>query len=109
MTRRHLLRCAALGLLPIGDVSANGKLRRLRVEIGAGTAAVTLAEFIRQTGLQVLFEADAIRGHNTRAVAGQLDVQEALRVMLEGSGLVFEFINERTVAVRPEGVARARL
>lgn len=109
MTRRHLLRYAALALLPMGTVRANEKLRRLRVEIEAGTAAAALAEFIRQTGLQVLFEADAIRGHNTRAVTGQLEAQEALRVMLEGSGLVFEFINERTVSVRPEVVARARL
>lgn len=109
MTRRHLLCCAAFALLPLGAASANGKLRRLRVEIDAGTAAVTLAEFIQQTGLQVLFEADAIRGHNTRAVTGQLEAHEALRVMLEGSGLVFEFINERTVAVRPKVVARAKL
>jgi len=57
----------------------------------------------------VLFEADAMRGHNTRAVSGRLDAREALRVMLEGSGLVFEIINDRTYAVRPASFARARL
>jgi hypothetical protein len=49
----------------------------------------------------VLFETDAIRDHTTRAVRGEFDAAEALHLMLEGSGLIFEFINERTIAVRP--------
>ena len=106
MTRRQLLCCATLGFLPISDRRNGGELL---VQIEAGVATVTLAEFIRQTGLQVLFEADALRGHTTRAVRGRLEAREALRVMLEGSGLMFEFINERTVAVRPEPFTRARL
>jgi iron complex outermembrane recepter protein len=105
-TRRHLLNYAALGLMPVVVGNASGERRKLRLAIDAGSAAVTLAEFIRQTGLQVLFETDAIRGHTTRAVSGQLDANEALRVMLDGSGLMFEFINERTVAVRPQPLAR---
>jgi iron complex outermembrane recepter protein len=105
-TRRHLLNYAALGLMPVIVVNANGKLRKLRLQIDAGIASVTLAEFIRQTGLQVLFETDAIHGHTTRAVSGQLNADEALRVMLDGSGLMFEFINERTIAVRPQPLAR---
>jgi hypothetical protein len=105
--RRHLLQYCALALLPILDAGANDSLRKLRVEIAEGNAAATLAEFIRQTGFQVLFETDAIRGHTTRAVRGQLDAAEALRVMLEGSGLIFEFINERTITVRPEPLVRS--
>jgi iron complex outermembrane receptor protein len=100
-TRRDLLR-TALGLAVAGPLNASGKGHKLSVEIDAGNAAVTLGEFIRQTGLQVLFETDAIRSHTTRAVRGQFDAAEALHLMLEGSGLIFEFINERTIAVRPE-------
>ena len=99
--RRALLR-TALGLAVAGPLEASGKARKLSVEIDAGKAPVTLGEFIRQTGLQVLFETDAIRNHTTRAVRGQFDAAEALHLMLEGSGLIFEFINERTIAVRPE-------
>lgn len=106
MNRRQLLCCATLGFLSMADSRATTKLR---VKINAGNAAATLTEFIRQTGLQVLFEADAILGHNTRAVSGSLEAGEALRVMLEGSGLVFEIVNDRTYAVRPESFARTRL
>ena len=77
------------------------------LNIAAGSALTTLAEFVRQTGLQVLFESDAIRNHSTRAVSGQHDAAEALGLMLEGSGLTYEFVNERTVTVRPRpGTAR---
>jgi hypothetical protein len=100
-TRRYLLR-TALGLAVAGPLNASGKGRKLSVEIDAGNAPVTLAEFIRQTGLQLLFETDAIRNHTTRAVRGEFDAAEALHLMLEGSGLIFEFINERTIAVRPD-------
>jgi hypothetical protein len=78
----------------------------LDVSIDGGSAAVTLSELIHQTGLQVLFEADAVRDHTTQAVRGKLDATEALRRMLAGSGLIFEFINERTVAVRVDALAQ---
>jgi hypothetical protein len=76
------------------------KLEKLALKISAGTAPVSLAEFVRQTGLQVLFDFDAVRNITTREVIGQLDAEEALAQMFEGSGLVFEFINDRTIAVR---------
>jgi hypothetical protein len=106
VNRRQLLSCATFGFVVVSDdhPSAN-----VRVEISAGNAAATLTEFIRQTKLQVLFEADAIRGHKTRAVSGRLEAREALRAMLEGSGLIFEIINERTYAVRPAPFAPTRL
>lgn len=101
-TRRYLLG-TALGLAALAaDRAADANVHKLKVTIEAGIAPVTLGEFIRQTGLQILFETDAIREHRTRAVSGQFDAAEALQLMLEDSGLIFEFINDRTVAVRPQ-------
>ena len=88
---------AALG----SRACAAGKPEKLRLKIAASAAPMALAEFVRQTGLQVLFDFDAVRNFSTREVSGQLDPEEALMLMFEGSGLMFEFINERTVAVRP--------
>jgi hypothetical protein len=100
-TRRYLLG-VALGVAMAAGPPADAKVGKLTVTIDAGTAPITLGELIRQTGLQILFESDAIRDHRTRAVRGRFDPAEALHLMLEGSGLVFEFINERTIAVRPQ-------
>ena len=95
----------SLGLLTLAGaltlrVAPASSLARLSLKIAAGTAPQALAEFVRQTGLQVLFDFDAIRNINTREVSGRLDPREALSTMFEGSGLTFEFINERTISVR---------
>jgi len=107
--RRRMLAGAAftaVGLL-MRSVAAASRASKRSVDIKAGSAATTLAEFVRQTGLQVLFEFDAIRDHSTRAVNGRFDAAEALGLMLEGSGLIYEFVNERTVTVRPRlGLSR---
>jgi hypothetical protein len=94
---------AALALLAVPSAEASRADKRA-LDIKAGSAIITLAEFVRQTGLQVLFESDAIRNHSTREVRGQFDAAEALGLMLEGSGLTYEFVNERTVTVRPRPV-----
>jgi len=90
-----------------GTLAPASRADKRALDIKAGSAISTLAEFVRQTGLQVLFEADAVRNHSTREVRGEFDAAEALGLMLEGSGLTYEFVNERTVTVRPRpGITR---
>lgn len=71
-----------------------------RFNISAGNAADSLSEFGVQSGLQLLFVKQAVQGYETRAVSGELEVREALSKLLEGTGLTFEFVNDRTVAIR---------
>jgi len=96
----------ALSLLLLGGVAVAEKSPKLRLKIAAGSAPIALSEFIHQTGMQVLFEFDAVRNHSTRAVSGQFAAAEALAAMLEGSGLVYEFVNDRTFTVRPRALTR---
>jgi hypothetical protein len=102
-TRRDMLKGGfALLLFPLSALSTDAdKRQKVALRISAGRAPVALAEFVRQTGLQVLFEFDAIRNATTREIDGNLDAREALSLMFEGSELTFEFINARTIAVRP--------
>jgi hypothetical protein len=104
LTRRELI-AATLVASGIGTARAQSALveppRRQDLEIAGGAAPQALREFVRQTGLQVLFEFDAIRHHTTHTIRGRFDPSEALGLMLAGSGLAFEFVNERTVSVRP--------
>ncbi|MBL8269224.1 TonB-dependent receptor [Steroidobacter sp.] len=62
-----------------------------------------LAEWSRQSGLQVLQRNLDSELHETIAiaVAGQLSPTEALRRLLENTGLSYEFINDRTVRIAP--------
>ncbi|HEY4212035.1 MAG TPA: TonB-dependent receptor [Steroidobacteraceae bacterium] len=75
--------------------------------IAAGEATVTLNEFSRQSSLQLLFDFRQVRGKRTLPVEGSLDPGEALRQMLTNTGLVFDFVNERTLAVTPVKQASA--
>ncbi len=98
----------ALGAGAAGAQSAVSEpaRRTSSLEIAAGTAPQSLREFVRQTGMQVLFEFDAVRHHTTRAVRGRLDPSKAIALMLAGTGLAFEFVNERTISVRPVPLAK---
>jgi Secretin and TonB N terminus short domain len=107
LRRRLLTRIAVAAIVLLtGHTAAASAADKRELDIKAGRAINTLAEFVHQTGLQVLFEFDAVRDHSTRAVRGQLEAAEALGLMLEGSGLTYEFVNERTVTVRARSGAR---
>src|SRR5262245_43693064 len=99
--RRVAMLCSLASLLLLSGVTRARRRDKLLLKIDAGSAPITLAEFVRQSRLQVLFESNAVRAHATRGLSGQFDAAEALALMLEGSGLIFEFINDRTVTVRP--------
>ena len=90
----------ALACLALHAVAAASGPHR-HYDLPAGEAAATLNEFGRQSDLQVLFDFNQLKGLRTRAVKAELDASAALTRMLAGSGLVFEFVNEGTLAVTP--------
>lgn len=79
----------------------SARASQVTFHVDAGDAAVTLNEYSRQASLQVLFDFNVVRGRVTRAIAGELDPGRALTAMLAGSGLVFDLVNDRTLAVMP--------
>lgn len=58
-----------------------------------------LAAFAKQTGLQLIYVSQAASGLDANAVPAGLEPPEALKKLLEGTGLRFEFLNERTVRI----------
>ncbi|MBS0418021.1 MAG: TonB-dependent receptor [Proteobacteria bacterium] len=75
------------------------KTKRTSIHVDGGDATLTLNEFSRQTGLQLLFDYNVLRGLRTHSVAGELDPCGALTAMVNGTNLVFDFVNPRTLAV----------
>ena len=80
-------------------LSATAWADRVEVNIAAGMAPRALEQLSQQTQLQILFSSDVVATHATRAVQGHFEPSEALERMLAGSGLVFDFVNNRTVVV----------
>lgn len=59
----------------------------VRFDLPAGPAARTLADFAEQSGRQVVFLADTVRGITTPTVRGPMPVRLALDQLLAGTGL----------------------
>lgn len=104
-TMKHAVLIAAM--LAAATSASLAAAEKRQFEVAAGSAVQTLNEFSRQANIQLLFDSDAVRSFQTQAVSGDLEVADALAQLLGGTSLVFEFVNERTVAVMLRG-ARPR-
>src|SRR3981081_4557411 len=91
--------CGLIALVLLVSLPARAASKLQTFHIEAGDATLTLNEFSRQSSLQLLFDYNIVRGRKTRAVSGEYEAPAALRQMLAGTGLVFDFVNERTLAV----------
>ncbi|MBE2212266.1 MAG: TonB-dependent receptor, partial [Opitutaceae bacterium] len=78
------------------------------LKIPAGDAARSLRQFARQTGVQLVFPAEEVRGFRTNEVNGRLEPRSALDMLLRGSGLSFaEDPSTGAFVVRPAGPGAA--
>jgi catecholate siderophore receptor len=56
--------------------------------ISSGDASVTLTQYSEQSGEQLVYMVDTVRGETTRAVSGRFSARAALNLMLSGTRLV---------------------
>ena len=93
----------ALSIAPLA-YSQSDSLYELAIEPKRIDAA--LKEFAEQTGLQVLVLSEHAGDIVAPRVAGRLTDSEALSRLLRDTGLVYEKIDDRTIAVRPAAAAK---
>ena len=74
---------------------------RIAIHIEQQPLRTALSQFARQTGIQLLRrEEDAsIDGLMAPRIVGELSAQEALRLLLAGTGLMYEFVNDHTARI----------
>jgi outer membrane receptor protein involved in Fe transport len=75
-------------------------------EVGGLTADIpgqplpeALAAYARQTGLQLVYVSKIAQGKSSAGAEAGLPPREALSRLLEGTGLQFQFLNERSVRI----------
>jgi iron complex outermembrane receptor protein len=88
--------CATLGFLVLPRAEAATVLAR---DIAAQPLAAALRDFATQTGLQVVYVSEIAATQNSSRAARGLPAAEALERLLAGTGLRFEYLNERTVRI----------
>lgn len=107
--RSAILAALVSSTLSVGTLAAGGGSGAdgvgLETAVTSGPLREVLEEFARQTGLQLVYSSSLGKGVTSPGAPAGLSTRETLLEMLGGTGLVFEFVNERTVTVlkRPEG------
>src|SRR5471032_3617922 len=74
------------------------------IHIQAQSLGAALSQLGQQTSLQVFFSPDMVAGKQAPAVDGNLSPEQALRQLLQGSGLDYQ-IDAGSVTLRPQSTA----
>lgn len=86
-----------------GMPAVNDTTARIRFNIPAQPLANALSQFSRQAAVRVELDVAGAAGARSQALAGTFTPAEALRRLLEGSGLSARFADESTVRVARAG------
>jgi iron complex outermembrane recepter protein len=71
--------------------------------------ADALTEFSKRSGLQVIYTSEVVAGRKTAGAPAGLPLSDTLSRLLDGTGLEYVWINDRTVSIWPKGRARTAL
>ena len=88
--------CATWGFLVFSRADASAELSD---DIAAQPVAQALSEFATQTGLQVVYVSGIAATQTSKRTPRGLPAADALQRLLAGTGLSFEFLNDRTVRI----------
>jgi iron complex outermembrane receptor protein len=89
--------------------AASAQTARVSLDIKEQPMRSALKELGDRTGLQILYRVEDVAKEGVLApkVAGELSAEEALDRLLAGSGLTYEFVNEKTVRIVSPGAGDA--
>ena len=98
--------CSLLvGLARAADVAASIKQP---VSIPSQDLASALKEFARERKIYLVFMDSDLGTRKTPGLVGEFSQDEALRKLLEGSGLTFHYIDDKTISIVPIATAPPR-
>lgn len=100
LNRSRPLRAVLLALAVSAALSAQAQTP-IASPVPAGELAPALDAYARQTGVQLVYRADQLRGARTRGVEAGLPPQQALDRLLQGSGLVAQRDPDGAVLIVP--------
>lgn len=95
--RRLAVALGAFALIALAAAQAAEQTRAFNID--ASSPALALQSFAAQSGLQILASGTRLRGRQLNPVAGEYSADVALQQLLAGSGLGFEYVGERAVAL----------
>ena len=95
--RKDRLACAlALAALPAGPALAEPR----NLNIPSEEAAKSIPEFARQENIQIVAPVSQLHGIKTQAVSGRMELDDALKALLVGTGLEVASNDGGTIVLR---------
>jgi iron complex outermembrane recepter protein len=95
--RKYWLACGiAIAALPVLPAAAQPR----NIDIPSEEAAKSIPEFARQENIQIIAPVSQLHGINTPAVSGSLELDEALKALLVGTGLEVASNDGSTIVLR---------
>ena len=92
-----------------GSVAAAAEPATITAAIPPQSLAHALEAFARQTGLQIVYVSGVVRDQKSHAVSAGLGAQEALKQLLAGTGLAFEYLTPHSVRILGESATSKTL
>ncbi len=99
--KRMAVALAACLLVECGIAAGAEPAALITLDIRSQPMGDALNEFARQSGLQIVVEPRAAAGITAPPLSGSFTAGQALERLLAHSGLRYEYLNERTIAVWP--------
>jgi len=104
--RRAVLEVVAASLLLCGAGAVAAPAERpVQIDLAAGSLQQALEQLAELTQLQILYDPDLLRGHDTQGLHGKLTPAKALAQLLAQSDIAFEFTAPDAVALRAKAHA----
>ncbi|MCR6700951.1 MAG: TonB-dependent receptor [Dokdonella sp.] len=103
LARRQLYAACFLALTTVGGtgaVHAQSSEAPRAYAIEAGTLEAALNQLSRQSQVQIVFPPDVVAGKRASALSGQLTWRAALERLLQGSGLEYRQIADKTIIIQ---------
>jgi iron complex outermembrane recepter protein len=98
--RRMVCTGLQIGLVVLtGSVSADEAARHYRIPPQALDSG--LLRLAADSGLEILFTADQVRGVSGNGMDGNMTTARALSKLLQGSGMAYRFVDAGTVTIEP--------
>lgn len=99
---RRAIAAAAFGLA----FALPAQAEPVPVDIPAKTLASALSDLGNQTALQIIYSQDTVSGLRSHGVSGQMEPEQALRQLLQGTGIAYQLDgNHVTLQGKQEGAA----
>lgn len=90
----------------LGAVPAAAQTAKHRFDIPSQDLSTSLKAFALESGVELFFSPDLVRGKSAPQLRGEFTNTDALASLLAGSGLTYEFTGPKTLIVRPAGERR---